>query len=290
MARDKVVLAYSGGLDTSVAVKWINETYDMDVIAYTCDLGQGQDIEAIRQKALQDRRDRSGRRRRAQPVRRLLRVPVAGGRRPLRGKISAGDGPGPPADRPAHGPRRAGARGRGRRPRLHRQGQRPGPVRRDLPDARPRPQDHRPGARVEVDADPGARIRRQARHRGRGDQEVDLQHRPEPVGPLDRGRHPRRPLGRASARDVSVDRRPPAGSRRARGSRDHVRPRQAGGDRRPRARRRPLDRRAQPARRQARRRAGSTISKTAWSGSSRARSTRPRPPSCSTRPIARSSF
>ncbi len=57
MARDKVVLAYSGGLDTSVAVKWINETYDMDVITYTCDLGQGQDIEAIRQKARQDRCD-----------------------------------------------------------------------------------------------------------------------------------------------------------------------------------------------------------------------------------------
>ena len=50
--REKVVLAYSGGLDTSVAVKWINETYNMDVIAYTCDLGQGQDIEAIRKKAL----------------------------------------------------------------------------------------------------------------------------------------------------------------------------------------------------------------------------------------------
>src|SRR3954452_14772062 len=52
VARDKVVLAYSGGLDTSVAVKWINETYGLDVIAYTCDLGQGQDIQAIRQKAL----------------------------------------------------------------------------------------------------------------------------------------------------------------------------------------------------------------------------------------------
>ncbi|CAN5873049.1 argininosuccinate synthase [soil metagenome] len=52
MARDKVVLAYSGGLDTSVAVKWINETHGMDVIAYTCDLGQGQDIQAIREKAL----------------------------------------------------------------------------------------------------------------------------------------------------------------------------------------------------------------------------------------------
>ena len=52
MARDKVILAYSGGLDTSVAVKWINETYGYDVVCYTCDLGQGQDIEAIRQKAL----------------------------------------------------------------------------------------------------------------------------------------------------------------------------------------------------------------------------------------------
>jgi argininosuccinate synthase len=52
VAREKCVLAYSGGLDTSVAVKWINETYGYDVVAYTCDLGQGQDIEAIRQKAL----------------------------------------------------------------------------------------------------------------------------------------------------------------------------------------------------------------------------------------------
>src|SRR5207253_8247072 len=55
VARDKVVLAYSGGLDTSVAVKWIDETYGLDVIAYTCDLGQGQDIQAIREKALRTR-------------------------------------------------------------------------------------------------------------------------------------------------------------------------------------------------------------------------------------------
>ncbi|MDX2036128.1 MAG: argininosuccinate synthase [Isosphaeraceae bacterium] len=52
MSRKKCVLAYSGGLDTSVAVKWINETYGYDVVAYTCDLGQGQDIQAIREKAL----------------------------------------------------------------------------------------------------------------------------------------------------------------------------------------------------------------------------------------------
>src|ERR1700730_11715436 len=50
--RDKVILAYSGGLDTSVMVPWIGERYDMDVVAFTVDLGQGEDIERIRQKAL----------------------------------------------------------------------------------------------------------------------------------------------------------------------------------------------------------------------------------------------
>ncbi len=52
MAREKCVLAYSGGLDTSVAVKWINESYNMDVITYTCDLGQGRELDTIREKAL----------------------------------------------------------------------------------------------------------------------------------------------------------------------------------------------------------------------------------------------
>lgn len=50
--RDKVILAYSGGLDTSVMVPWIKEKYDLDVVTFTADLGQGEDIEAIRQKAL----------------------------------------------------------------------------------------------------------------------------------------------------------------------------------------------------------------------------------------------
>ena len=52
MARDKVILAYSGGLDTSVMVPWIGERYDLDVVTFTADLGQGEDIERIRQKAL----------------------------------------------------------------------------------------------------------------------------------------------------------------------------------------------------------------------------------------------
>ncbi len=52
MPRDKVILAYSGGLDTSVMVPWIGEKYNMDVVTFTVDLGQGEDIERIRQKAL----------------------------------------------------------------------------------------------------------------------------------------------------------------------------------------------------------------------------------------------
>jgi len=52
MPRDKVVLAYSGGLDTSVMVPWIGEKYNMDVITFTVDLGQGEDIQKIKDKAL----------------------------------------------------------------------------------------------------------------------------------------------------------------------------------------------------------------------------------------------
>jgi argininosuccinate synthase len=51
MPRDKVILAYSGGLDTSVMVPWIREKYNLDVVTFTVDLGQGEDIEQIRQKA-----------------------------------------------------------------------------------------------------------------------------------------------------------------------------------------------------------------------------------------------
>jgi argininosuccinate synthase len=52
MARSKVILAYSGGLDTSVMVPWISEKYNLDVVTFTVDLGQGEDIERIRKKAL----------------------------------------------------------------------------------------------------------------------------------------------------------------------------------------------------------------------------------------------
>ncbi|AYH42942.1 argininosuccinate synthase [Azoarcus sp. DN11] len=48
----KVVLAYSGGLDTSVILKWLQDTYKCEVVTFTADLGQGEELEPARQKAL----------------------------------------------------------------------------------------------------------------------------------------------------------------------------------------------------------------------------------------------
>jgi len=47
----KVVLAYSGGLDTSVILKWLQETYRCEVVTFTADLGQGEELEPARKKA-----------------------------------------------------------------------------------------------------------------------------------------------------------------------------------------------------------------------------------------------
>src|SRR6516225_7854274 len=47
----KVVLAYSGGLDTSVILKWLQETYRCEVVTFTADLGQGEELEPARAKA-----------------------------------------------------------------------------------------------------------------------------------------------------------------------------------------------------------------------------------------------
>ncbi|MFG1420409.1 argininosuccinate synthase [Roseixanthobacter liquoris] len=54
MARDvkKVVLAYSGGLDTSVILKWLQTTYGCEVVTFTADLGQGEELAPAREKAL----------------------------------------------------------------------------------------------------------------------------------------------------------------------------------------------------------------------------------------------
>jgi len=51
-AIKRVVLAYSGGLDTSIILKWLQETYACEVVTFTADLGQGEELEPARQKAL----------------------------------------------------------------------------------------------------------------------------------------------------------------------------------------------------------------------------------------------
>jgi argininosuccinate synthase len=51
MAKKKIVLAYSGGLDTSVMLKWLQEQYKSDVVSVTLDVGQGDDLEKIEEKA-----------------------------------------------------------------------------------------------------------------------------------------------------------------------------------------------------------------------------------------------
>src|SRR5439155_16960594 len=48
----KIVLAYSGGLDTSVMLKWLTERYHCEVIAFCADLGQGAEVDDVRAKAL----------------------------------------------------------------------------------------------------------------------------------------------------------------------------------------------------------------------------------------------
>ncbi|MGI6161299.1 MAG: argininosuccinate synthase [Christensenellales bacterium] len=52
MAKEKVVLAYSGGLDTSIIIPWLKENYDVEVIAVAVDVGQGEELAPLEEKAI----------------------------------------------------------------------------------------------------------------------------------------------------------------------------------------------------------------------------------------------
>lgn len=52
MAKEKVILAYSGGLDTSIIIPWLQENFDYEVIAVAADVGQGKELEPLHEKAL----------------------------------------------------------------------------------------------------------------------------------------------------------------------------------------------------------------------------------------------
>ena len=49
---NKVVLAYSGGLDTSIIIEWLKDNYDCEVVTFTADIGQGEEVEPARAKAI----------------------------------------------------------------------------------------------------------------------------------------------------------------------------------------------------------------------------------------------
>ena len=127
---ERVVLAYSGGLDTSVAIGWIAEETGAEVVAVAVDVGQGgEDLETIRQRALAcgaveavvtDARDEYA----EQYCLPALQVnALYMDRYPLVSALSR------PADRQAPGGGREVPRRQHGRPRLHRQGQRPGALR-----------------------------------------------------------------------------------------------------------------------------------------------------------------
>ena len=87
----KVVLAYSGGLDTSIILKWLQETYQAEVVTFTADLGQGEELEPARRKAemLGIKKSQHLHRGPARGVRPRLRVPDVPGQRALRGRLPA---------------------------------------------------------------------------------------------------------------------------------------------------------------------------------------------------------
>ena len=123
----RVLLLYSGGLDTSVMLKWIQDEYEAEVVALTVNLGQpGEDFEVVKGKAMDlgaldcevvDAREEFAR---------DYVAPGHQGQRALRRRLPAVHRARPAADRQARGGEGARARLRHRRPRLHRQGQRPG--------------------------------------------------------------------------------------------------------------------------------------------------------------------
>jgi len=52
MAKNKIVVAYSGGLDTSVMVKWLKDNYDAEIITFTGNLGQSKELIGLEEKAI----------------------------------------------------------------------------------------------------------------------------------------------------------------------------------------------------------------------------------------------
>ena len=198
---ERVILAYSGGLDTSVAISWIGKETGREVVAVAIDLGQGgEDMEVVRQRAMDcgaveavvvDASDEFAEQYCLPAIKSnalyMDRYPLVSAlSRPLIVKHLVGRG--------------ARARRRHRRARLHRQGQRPGPLRGRIRLAGTGSRGARAGPRLRVDAREGDRVRRGERDPDQRHQAVAVLHRPERVGPRGGDRLPRAPVERARPR------------------------------------------------------------------------------------------
>ena len=196
-------------------------------MALTVNLGQpGEDYDVVKGKALQlgaieahvvDAREEFARE---------YVLPAIKANAELRRRLPALHRARPAADRQARGRVRAQDRLRHDRPRLHRQGQRPGADRGHGRDARARAQGDRAGALVADGPRRGDRLRAQARDPGQGRHRVGaVLDRRQPLGPLVRGQVDRGPLARAGRRRLPARHAARAGARRAAGRRDRVRAR-----------------------------------------------------------------
>ena len=106
----RVCLAYSGGLDTSVILRWLIEEYDCEVVAYCADVGQEEELDGLPDKAKATGAvDCMVRDLREEFVRDFV-FPAMRGQRDLRGHLPARHGPRPPADRASTRSRSPGRR------------------------------------------------------------------------------------------------------------------------------------------------------------------------------------
>ena len=161
----RVVLAYSGGLDTSIILKWLQTTYGCEVVTFTADLGQGEELGPARDKAImlgikpenifiEDLREEF--------VRDYV-FPMFRANAQYEGLLPARHVDCPTADLQEADRDRPPGRRRRRLPRRHRQGERPGPLRAGLLRAGARHQGDRALARVGPHVPHGAdRLRRKA--------------------------------------------------------------------------------------------------------------------------------
>ena len=214
----KVVLAYSGGLDTSVAIRWLQEERGYDVIALTIDLGNEKDLQTVEKRAMEIGAIKAIVRDGKQPFIDYFAFPGADGRRRVRGPVPARDRHRPAAHRQDAGRRRARGGRVGDRARLHRQGQRPGALRRQHAGAGARSRDRRAGARAPHEPRGADRVGGRAQRAGARDEGQPVQHRREPLGPQHRGGRARRSVAGAAGGDLRLDevRRRTRRTRRAR--------------------------------------------------------------------------